>query len=280
MDCGAAGKETMRLSVGTAGWAVPTKFRSQFPEAESTLARYANVFNAVEINSSFYRPHKRTTYERWAQCVPTAFRFAVKMPKTITHVAKLSAVHDVLSEFVEQVYGLGDKLGPLLVQLPPKLEFNARVASQFFKELRALHDGQVVVEPRNASWFEAPANRLLVKWRVARVAADPAKIPQAADPGGWGDLRYYRLHGSPRMYFSAYSPEYLSRLADELRRANVDAWCVFDNTASAAAIENALYLSERLDGTTTQPGTEPAPADSGTAARARHRPKTIRRHVR
>lgn len=270
----------MRLSVGTAGWAVPTKFRDLFPEAESTLARYAKVFNAVEINSSFYRPHKRTTYERWAQCVPPAFRFAVKMPKTITHAAKLVDVYDALSEFVEQVHGLGDKLGPLLVQLPPKLEFDAPVASEFFKELRALHDSHVVVEPRNASWFDAPANRLLIKWQVARVAADPMKISQGAEPGGWGGLRYYRLHGSPRMYFSAYSAEYLSQLAGRLRSANVDAWCVFDNTASAAAIENALSLLECLNGPTTLPVADSSSAEGDTGARARHRLTTIRRRVR
>lgn len=267
----------MRLSIGTAGWNVPAKLRTQFPDADSALARYAEVLSGVEINSSFYRPHKRTTYERWAQCVPATFRFAVKVPKTITHLAKLIDVDDALAEFVDQVYGLGKNLGPLLVQLPPKLEFDVGVASAFFKRLRSLYDGQIVIEPRNATWFETQASDMLIEWRVARVAADPAKIPAALLPGGWEGLRYYRLHGSPRMYFSSYSPEYLTQLADGLHNVNVDAWCIFDNTASAAAIENALYLIERLERLTTQPEIDSSPADSGTGAKARHRPKTIRR---
>lgn len=266
--------------IGTAGWAVPAKNRDQFSVADSTLARYASRFNAVEINSSFYRPHRIATYQRWAQCVPPGFRFAVKMPKAITHVAKLVGVHDALGEFVAQVSGLEEKLGPVLVQLPPKLEFDMQVATAFFKQLRALHDGPVVLEPRNASWFDAQANGLLIKWRVARVAADPVKISLAADPGGWPGLHYYRLHGSPRTYFSPYSPEYLTELADELRRAAIDTWCIFDNTASAAAVDNALHLTERLGSATRQPQIDSSPAGSYSGARARHRPKAIRRRVR
>lgn len=111
--------------VGTAGWAAPAKNRDQFSAGDSTLARYASRFNAAEINSGFYRPHRIATYQRRAQCVPPGFRFAVKLPKAITHVAKLVGVHDALAEFVAQVSGLGEKLGPLLVQLPPKLELDA-----------------------------------------------------------------------------------------------------------------------------------------------------------
>jgi uncharacterized protein YecE (DUF72 family) len=85
---------------------------------------------------------------------------------------------------------------------------------------------------------------------VARVAADPAVVPAAAEPGGWASTAYYRLHGSPRMYYSAYDAMYLSALAQRLethRRAGVTAWCIFDNTAHGAAIGNALDLLERTN---------------------------------
>lgn len=232
--------------VGTAGWAVPAKNRDQFVAADSALTRYASRFNVVEINSSFYRPHRAATYERWAQCVPTSFRFSVKCPKAITHEAKLCDVHDALKAFFDQVAGLGPKLGVILVQLAPKLELSDTTANQFFTSMRALYDAPIVIEPRHASWFEPMADRLLVDYRIARAAADPARVPAATIPGGAHGLRYYRLHGSPRTYFSAYSDEYLDRLAGSIRAVKDETWCIFDNTGGGAATDNALYLSEHI----------------------------------
>jgi uncharacterized protein YecE (DUF72 family) len=113
--------------------------------------------------------------------------------------------------------------------------------------LRTLHDGDVVCEPRHASWFTPAADALLVKWRVVRVAADPPPAGGADRPGGWLGFHYYRLHGSPRKYWSRYDADYLARLEGELRNSGgKDAWCVFDNTASGAAAENAITLASRL----------------------------------
>ena len=243
--------KTKANHIGTAGWAVAAKNRAQFAEADSALARYASRFNAVEINSSFYRPHRAATYARWAQCVPQAFRFSVKLPKAITHQAKLCDADDAVQAFIDQVGGLGSKLGPILIQLPPKLEFSLQIAATFFAGLRELHGGQVVLEPRHASWFDAPAEHLLIEHRIARVAADPAKVPAAALPGGWEGMRYYRLHGSPRTYFSAYSDAYLEQLAVSIRSAKVETWVIFDNTAGGAAVDNALTLCERQSGSVT-----------------------------
>lgn len=233
------------IYVGTAGWTVPAKDRDRFDAADSALARYASRLNAVEINTSFYRPHRLATYQRWAESVPPAFRFSVKMPKSITHDARLCDADDGLPAFIEQISGLGAKLGTILVQLPPSLEFAPQVATKFFASLRRLYGGQVALEPRHASWFEVTAEQLLMEYRVARVAADPARVPAAALTGGWTGLRYYRLHGSPRTYFSAYSEEYLDRLGASLRAVKGETWCIFDNTGGGAAIGNALYLSER-----------------------------------
>ena len=94
----------------------------------SHLERYGAILNAVEINSSFYRPHRTATYERWAASVPEDFRFAVKVPKAITHERRLKDVGDLLDRFLSEVSGLGPKLGPLLVQLPPSLSFQAGIA--------------------------------------------------------------------------------------------------------------------------------------------------------
>jgi uncharacterized protein YecE (DUF72 family) len=234
--------------VGTAGWSIPAQYASEFPGPGPHLARYAGRLGAVEINSSFYKPHRPGTYERWAATVPEGFRFAVKVPKEITHKLKLTDVTAQLERFLAEVAVLGPTLGPLLIQLPPSLAFDARIAQLFFAGLRARFESSVVCEPRHASWFEREAECMLTDFRIARVAADPAPVPPAAHPGGWHGLVYHRLHGSPRIYYSAYSDEALAILAQKLREATKSApvWCIFDNTALGAATGNALSTLERV----------------------------------
>lgn len=234
--------------IGCAGWSIPKEHAGLFPSIGSHLERYAARFPAVEINSSFYRPHRPATYARWAASVPEHFRFAVKVPREITHRRRLVGAIDLLDRFLGEACSLGAKLGPLLVQLPPKLPFAADVAGAFFTALRGRFAGAVVCEPRHASWFTPAAERLLEDARVARVAADPAVVPAAAHPGGWNGLVYYRLHGSPQTYYSSYSDAYLAALAEQLEvaRATVPVWCIFDNTARGAATVNAFDSLRRL----------------------------------
>lgn len=240
---------SLPIRIGTAGWSIPTFCAEEFPAAGSHLERYAARFNAVEINSSFYRPHRNQTYARWAGAVPEDFRFAMKMPKAITHELRLQDVGERLEQFLGEVSGLGNKLGPLLVQLPPSLAFEPGIAESFFALVRQMFGGNIVCEPRHASWFTPVAEALLVSSRVGRVAADPAKVPGADAPGGWSGLTYWRLHGSPRIYYSAYESDYLETVAGILAKGalgGAEAWCIFDNTASGAATGNALELVTRL----------------------------------
>lgn len=230
-----------QMLIGCAGWSVASG-RPEFGEGASVLERYATRFHAVEINSSFYRPHRPTTYARWAASTPPGFRFSVKVPKAITRTAKLRDVQFPLIEFVEQVSHLGEKLGPLLVQLPPSLKYDAALATDFFGTLRQLTPAPVVCEPRHATWFTPEADALLTAHHVAQVAADPAIVPQAAHPGGWAGLSYYRWHGSPRKYYSAYTPESLHDLAKGIQRRDGDVWVIFDNTAGGEAAGNGLDL--------------------------------------
>jgi uncharacterized protein YecE (DUF72 family) len=237
------------LRIGTAGWSVPSLYLDQMPPGGSHLERYARRLNAVEINSSFYRPHRHTTYQRWAQCVPDGFRFAVKVPKAITHEACLADCGALLDRFAAEVTGLGENLGVLLVQLPPKSALSKRVADRFFRDLRARIDTDVVLEPRHPSWFAPGVDDWLVKRRIARVAADPARIAGADEPGGWNQIAYYRWHGSPRIYYSDYSAAALAALSRRLedRARESSTWCIFDNTASGAALGNALTLQQQRD---------------------------------
>jgi uncharacterized protein YecE (DUF72 family) len=236
-----------RLFVGTAGWSIPRAFAAQCGGPGTHLERYARLFHAAEINSSFYRPHAATTYAKWAACTPPGFEFAVKMPRVISHELALRRSRAPLRRFLGESAGLGAKRGPLLLQLPGSHAFDARVTGRFFEMLRACYEGAVVCEPRHASWMGGNAEALLTRYRVARVAADAARAAGLERPGGWPGLVYYRLHGSPRTYWSSYDSASIDALAASLGSLPaVDAWCIFDNTASGAAIENAQELRLRV----------------------------------
>jgi uncharacterized protein YecE (DUF72 family) len=231
--------------IGTAGWTLPREVAAAFPGEGTHLERYARLFNAVEVNSSFHGPHRPSTWERWAASVPEGFLFSVKLPKAITHGAKLRDAEGPLDDFLAEIRGLGAKLGCLLVQLPPSLAFDAQVSGAFLAALRQRYAGEVACEPRHASWLEPEAERLLREHRIARVAADPPKPEGAGEPGGWPGLRYYRLHGSPRMYYSSYEADFLTRIADRLvEDRGTKTWCIFDNTAAGAAAGDVLRLRQ------------------------------------
>jgi uncharacterized protein YecE (DUF72 family) len=241
-------KDGSRIHVGTAAWVNPPRERLRRGPA-SHLVHYSKTFNAVEINSSFYRSHRRVTYERWREITPASFRFSVKMPRSVTHDCALRRCHPELRQFLDEISGLGRKLGVILVQLPASLALESRVAARFFDSLTAQSSARVACEPRHPSWFTARAGNLLQRHGVARVAADPSTNAGADLPGGSSTLVYYRLHGSPRMYYSAYSAEFMSHLAVQVRGSisiAKDVWCIFDNTARYEAWPNAQQLLSLL----------------------------------
>ena len=239
-----------QVRIGCAGWSLPRAQWPRFPAEGSHLERYAARLDAVEIDSSFYRPHRRETYARWADSTPADFRFAVKLPKTITHDSQLRNAMPAFDAFRAQVAGLGEKLGCLLIQLAPSHAFDAAIVRRFFVALRQRHAGALALEPRHATWFAAGADALLREFRVARVLADPVLHALGALPGGWPELVYLRLHGTPRVYWSPYAHELFVALAARLTRAQREegacCWCIFDNTAGGEAIGNALALAAAL----------------------------------
>ncbi len=238
---------THDIRIGYAEWHIPLAHARLFGAGASNLERYATRLMCSEINSSFYKALRPATYKSWAATVPDGFQFAVKMPKQITHISRLGDL-SALGYLLTDVDNLGGKAGPLLMQLPAGFVFDAERVRAFLLALRFRFRGSVVCEPRHTSWFAPEAEQLLAEYQVARVAADPAPLPAAALPGGWPGLAYYRLHGTPRMYYSAYSDAYLDMLAQTLiEQAGVaPVWCIFDNTAAGAAAVNALGLLERI----------------------------------
>jgi uncharacterized protein YecE (DUF72 family) len=124
-----------------------------------------------------------------------------------------------------------------------------RVAGGFFRALRKRIDVPVACEPRHASWFTPEIDNWLAARGIARVAADPALVPGAGEPRGWNGLAYYRWHGSPRVYYSDYDATALAalrkRLDSQIERG-APTWCIFDNTASGAALGNALTMTTQV----------------------------------
>jgi uncharacterized protein YecE (DUF72 family) len=228
--------------IATAGWSISSGVARHFPAEGSGLARYSAVFPGVEVNSTFYRHHRSSTYARWADSVPEHFRFALKLPKAISHEQRLAEIGPLFAAFLEEVSPLGKKIGPLLCQLPPSLAFNDQLIEQAFATFRQLFDGQIVLEVRHKSWASEAALALLGRHHIDRVLADPAPVWPAetfAMPPA-----YVRLHGAPKVYYSKYDDAELRVVRQRLAETS---WCVFDNTASGAAIENALALLSEQD---------------------------------
>jgi uncharacterized protein YecE (DUF72 family) len=189
--------------LGCAGWSIGRDAAPQLPADGSHLQRYGTVFNAVEINSSFYRPHQPATYARWADSVPDDFRFAVKLPRSISHERRLADFSEPLTRFADQAGTLGRKLGCVLLQLPPSLVLDLALADSFLVAARARFNCMLACEARHHSWFGADATALLQSHDVTRVIADPP----AGQPGPYvatTEQAYIRLHGSPRVYYSSY----------------------------------------------------------------------------
>lgn len=201
--------------VGCAGWAIGRDAAPLFSDDGSHLERYAAVFGAVEINSAFYRSHQSKTYARWADSVPSAFRFSIKLPRSITHEQRLSGIEAHMTQFAAEVSALGDKLGCVLVQLAPSHAFEPAIAAHFMAHIRATFACIIACEARHPSWFTDEASTLLAHHGITRVKADPPKgelgphVPTTP-------AVYRRLHGTPRAYYSSYADEVLMQLADDL----------------------------------------------------------------
>lgn len=234
--------------IGCAGWALSSPVVGHFPIEGTHLERYAQVFSTVEINSSFYREHQIKTYKRWAMSVPETFRFSVKMPRTVTHERRLHDVDDLTGHFFDQVDALEEKLGCILVQLPPSLRLNLSEASHFFERLRQQTAVSIVCEPRHASWFTVEGMKMFATHNIAFVHAHPEPV-SGIHLKNDSDIIYMRLHGAPQIYFSSYDTNFLTTIAGLIQAAQIAGkavWCVFDNTARGHAIPNALSLLKLL----------------------------------
>ncbi len=230
-----------RVLIGTAGWGIGPDVRERFGVGATRLERYATRFACVEINSSFYRPHRPATYARWAASVPDGFRFALKVPKEITHARRLVDAIAPLDAFLGESAALGDEArrgaraaaAELCVRRGRRRGVLHGVARALRRRARVRAAARDVVHPRGGCRARA-ASTSRASRRIRPSCRPP---PRRADGSGFA---YHRLHGSPRMYYSAYDARALASLAERLRASTEPAWCIFDNTAFGAATANAL----------------------------------------
>ncbi|WP_281950877.1 DUF72 domain-containing protein [Nitrosophilus kaiyonis] len=233
------------IYIGIAGWNIPKEYKNFFPNEGTHLERYSKIFNITEINRTFYSLPKKSTLEKWFNSTPENFKFSVKMPKKITHISKIQDI-DSLQDFLSYISILDNKLLSILVQLPPSLKYEENIAEKFFSNFRKSYNGYIALEARSSSWIEA--EELLKFYKISTVAADPSRFDFDKKPGGWKDFSYYRLHGSPKIYYSEYDKNFLLNIAKTVKKSKAkDTVIIFDNTASGAAIKNALELKELFD---------------------------------
>lgn len=235
------------LIIGTAHWSIPKLHRAHFIDNSSQLTSYASRLRGVEINSSFYKEHLPKTYEKWYTQTPEHFRFSLKLLKEFTHYDRLHIKQDSkLPSVLNSMLGLKEKFKVLLIQLPPYLPYQKMAVQNFFSFLRQHYSGHIVLEPRHRSWASEEVWEHLVQFQVNKVFADPEPCPIVSQQL-YPTLCYMRLHGSPVIYESNYSPDQISAYLEKimaLSNTQSEAWCIFDNTKFGAATTNALWMEQ------------------------------------
>ena len=236
------------ILIGTSGWSYD-HWKGHFYPPEMPAGRflpfYAGIFPTVEINTTFYRLPEERTVARWRDCVPSSFVFAVKGSGFITHRKKLRDPRATLAPFFEGIAALGDRLGPILFQLPPKWSFDPGRLASFLGALS--RDFRYVFEFRDPSWFAREARDELARHRAALCIYDlggrlsPEEVTT--------DYVYVRLHGPAGPYQGLYDDGALAGWARKLRAwtsRGLSVYCYFDNDQEGFAARNALQLQGML----------------------------------
>jgi uncharacterized protein YecE (DUF72 family) len=233
-----------QLRIGCSGWSYKHWRGAFYPTelpASKQLDFYKNVFDTVEINSSFYKLPARTVFNSWKSMVPSDFLFAVKGSRFITHMKKLSDPELSFKKFFDHISALEEKLGPVLFQLPPRWRVNALRFEGF---LNTIPQGlRVAFEFRDTTWYDNTIYDLLNRYNCAFCIYELAghQSPKVVT----GDFVYLRLHGPGGKYEGSYSNEALDEWAKEIEgwlRDDFDVFVYFDNDQHAYATGDAYRL--------------------------------------
>jgi uncharacterized protein YecE (DUF72 family) len=240
--------------IGTSGWHYEHWRGIFYPEKlpkTKWLEFYAGQFTTVELNNSFYRLPSEAAFAAWRDSTPANFTFAVKVSRFITHIKRLKDTGEAVDKFITRAKILGDKLGPLLYQLPPSMHRNDERLESFLSTLpRGLKH---VFEFRHQSWLDKEVFQILYKYNTGFCVFD---MPSVSCPlVATADFAYIRFHGSTGLYSSCYSDEELASWAKRLVNLarNLKAiYIYFNNDAEAFAVENAITLGTYLKTRGTQ----------------------------
>lgn len=238
------------LRIGTSGYEYDDWQGRLYPDdldRGGRLAWYSRHFSSVELNTTFYGLPERDTVERWRDAVPRGFRFAAKLSRYGTHMKRLRDPHDWLERFERAVSPLGQALGPVLVQLPPRWHRDPERLDRF---LGAVPGGwRICVEVRDPDWLHRSVYHVLREHGAALCIHDMIEDHPRIVTADW---IYLRFHGPDprRKYQGSYTPQALSGAACRIRRhlgAGRDVYAYFNNDVEGHAVEDALDLKRYLD---------------------------------
>ncbi len=238
----------MNVRIGTSGWHYKHWVGSFYPEgtaASKMFSQYAKAFDTVELNNSFYKLPAPGTFARWRQASPRNFVFAVKASRFITHNKKLKDPQNAIENFLPRARELGEKLGPILFQLPPKWRCNLERLEEFLQELPRGHD--YAFEFREPTWHCAPVLEILRRHNAAYCIYDLAGF--ATELEVTADWTYVRLHGPGGKYQGSYTDDTLrqwARQISEWQQKLRAVYFYFDNDQAGYAAHNALRLKQLL----------------------------------
>ena len=239
---------SVKYYIGCSGWHYEhwrgLYYPGELPRAK-WLSFYAQQFDTVELNNSFYRVPSEKAFTTWRESTPDNFIFAVKVSRFITHIKRLKNLGSAVDSFLSGAGFLKEKLGPLLYQLPPSMKRNDGLLQNFLSSLPPKY--RHVIEFRHESWIHEAVFDILRTHNIGLCVFDMLgfSCPVVAT----SDFAYVRFHGSKGLYSSRYSDEELSRWAQKIARLGQDfkaSYIYFNNDAEAFAVENAMKLRSLL----------------------------------
>lgn len=241
----------MAILVGTSGFDYKDwrgSFYPRFIKSGDRLAFYTQHFDTVELNVTFYRMPAASAFRGWRDALPEGFVFAVKASRYLTHIRRLVDPEQPVEFLMERAGELGDRLGPILLQLPPSLEIDLerleRTLEAFGREVR------VAVEPRHKSWFVPQLCEVLRRHDAAFVLADRrGPITPLWSTSGWTYLRMHQGSATPRpCYGDAALQSWVDRLGELPGGAGGSGYVYFNNDHRACAVKNAAEFEAMLLG--------------------------------
>lgn len=239
-----------KIHIGTSGWSYKHWKDAFYPHklpSTKWLPYYADIFSTTEINASFYRLPSEESVLKWAAQVPDNFLFCPKMSRYLTHMKKLREPDEPLERFFSVFHHLKKKLGPVLIQLPPRLAFHYDIAEHFYNLLKKKYKPyEFVMEVRHDTWLQEESLTLMTKYGIGLVISESGDMFPYSEMITAKNI-YVRFHGPAELYASSYSDKALESFAEKFKKWVKDGhevWAYFNNDIGAHAVGDAQRLIE------------------------------------